>query len=637
MIGALQRGLRAGFLRVEAVFNRAFGDQLNPLYHLGATAFFLFWIVTATGLYLYAFFDTSVEGAYRSVQSLSEHQWWAGGVMRSVHRYASDAMVAVMAVHLLRYFAFDRLRGFRSFSWLTGVALIVLVYVAGASGYLLPWDRLAQFVTQASFEWLDALPGFGGALIRNFIVPERVSNRLFSLLVFIHIGVPLFTLLLMWVHVQRVPKAATQPPRPIALATVAMLLVLSAALPVHSQGGAADLLRAPTTLALDWFLLGLYPLVYVWPLAGVWAVVAGGTLVMLALPWLPPRRAQGGTVQLTLHPGATQISARRGETILEAGLRAGLVLPYDCRSGGCGQCRCTVLGGPVDLGAYQDAALPAPMRAAGQALMCTAVPQGDCEIEIEGVATLGAAAAVKRWQGRVTAMERLGDDLMRLRVELPAGERIEFRAGQYINVLLADGEKRAFSFANPPHEGDHIELHVRRIPGGRFTGHVFTTMQPGDALDFEGPLGRFSLNEASDRPILFVAGATGFAPIKSIVEDAFHRGITRPMELYWGARRRNDLYAIELAERWQREHANFRVVPVLSEEAWDGRRGFVHEAMLADHPDLTGVEVYACGSVQMVEQAVPAFLAHGLSEQFCRSDAFVPGRRVRPPATTPAA
>ena len=179
MMRAFQRTLRAGFMHAEALFNRVFGDKLNPLYHLGSTIFFLFWVVGATGLVLYAFFDTSVEGAYRSVQALTESPWIVGGVLRSVHRYASDAMVAAMAVHALRYFAFDRLRGYRWFSWVTGVALIWLIYVAGANGYMLPWDRLAQFVTQASFEWMDWLPGFGGALIRNFIVPASVSDRLF--------------------------------------------------------------------------------------------------------------------------------------------------------------------------------------------------------------------------------------------------------------------------------------------------------------------------------------------------------------------------------------------------------------------------------------------------------------------------
>jgi CDP-4-dehydro-6-deoxyglucose reductase, E3 len=212
-------------------------------------------------------------------------------------------------------------------------------------------------------------------------------------------------------------------------------------------------------------------------------------------------------------------------------------------------------------------------------------------------------------------------------VGLPEGERLAFEAGQYLNIVLDDGQRRAFSFANPPHDNAFIELHVRLIPGGRFTTHVFTDMKVGDALRLEGPLGRFTLHEG-ERPILFVAGATGFAPIKSIVEDAFQRGIRRPMRLYWGVRHRDDLYQLDLAERWQREHEQFSVVPVLSDgqpgDGWTGRRGLVHEVMLEDFPDLSGHEVYACGSVKMVEAAVPAFLAQGLGEAFCFSDAFTP-------------
>ena len=636
MISLLQRLLRAVFMRAEGLFNRAFGDRLNPLYHLGAITFFLFWVVGVTGLVLYAIFDTSVDGAHRSMAALSTVLWGAGGVLRTVHRHASDALVLTMLIHGLRYFAFDRLRGFRWFSWATGVALIWLGFVAGINGYMLPWDRLAQFVTQATFEWLDWIPGFGGTLIRNFILPEHVSNRLFSLLVFVHIGVPLVMLLVMWIHVQRVPKASTQPPRPIALALLITLLVLALATPVASQGP-ADLNTAPAVLALDWFLLAIFPLLYAWPLGAVWGLVGGATLLLLALPWLPPRRGGKGLQQITLHPGPARISARAGETLLEAGLRAGLALPYDCRAGGCGLCVCTVLNGRVDPGAFQEAALTAAMRARGQALMCCAVALEDVELEVEGVATLAAkeATELRRWQGRVSVMERLSPDLMRLFVTLPAGSRLPFVAGQYINIVLDDGAKRAFSFANPPPDpgqppstaGDVIELHVRLIPGGRYTTHVFEGMKVGDTIDFEGPLGRFTLHD-SERPILFLAGATGFAPIKSILEDAFRRGVRRPMALYWGVRQARDLYLLDTIEGWQREHPNFRFVPVLSEAgddaSWSGRRGFVHEALLADHPDLSGYEVYACGSVRMVEAAVPDFLAHGLAEQFCFSDAFTP-------------
>ncbi|MEZ5446512.1 MAG: CDP-6-deoxy-delta-3,4-glucoseen reductase, partial [Gammaproteobacteria bacterium] len=354
--------------------------------------------------------------------------------------------------------------------------------------------------------------------------------------------------------------------------------------------------------------------------------------------WLPPRR--GGLAaphRLTMHPGAVAVTARPGETLLEAGLRAGLTLPYDCRSGGCGVCVCTVLNGRVDQGNYQPAALTEAMRARGQTLMCCATALEDVELEVD-VESLSAADATQRMHGVVESMERLAPDVIRLWVTLPEARRLDFTAGQYINILLEDGAKRAFSFANPPHDNARIELHVRLVPGGRFTTHVFERMRPGDPIEFEGPIGRFTLSE-SDRPILFIAGATGFAPIKSIVEDAFRRGIRRQMWLYWGVRERKDLYMADLAERWQREHPNFRFVPVLSDAGddtgWQGRRGLVHEALLADHPDLAGFEVYACGSTRMVEAAVPDFLTHGLAEQFCFSDAFTPTPAPQP-AVPPA-
>lgn len=632
--------LRLAFMQAEALFNRAFGDRLNPLYHLGALSFFLFWVVCGSGLYLYAFFDTSVEGAYRSVESLTHGQWWAGGVLRSVHRYASDAMVVTMLLHLLRHWAFDRLRGFRWFSWVTGVVLLWMVFAAGVNGYMLPWDRLAQFVTQASFEWLDWLPGFGGTLVRNFIVDANVSDRLFSLLVFVHIGVPLLTLLLLWVHVQRVPKATTQPPRPIALAVAAMLVAMALVQPVLSQGGPAAMAQSPTVLAFDWFLLALYPLVYLWPVGGVWLLVLGATALLLAAPWLPPRRAGAGH-RLTLHPGAVTVSARAGETLLEAGLRAGLALPHDCRAGGCGVCVCSVLGGRVDHGAYQPAALTEAMRARGQTLMCCATALEDLELEVDA-ASLGSveqaadgAREVRRENARIERIEPLAPDVVRLVLSLPPGRAFDYSAGQYLNVVLADGARRAYSFATAPGSGEGVELHVRRVPGGRFSALAFGQLREGDVLQVEGPLGRFTLHEG-ERPILFVAGATGFAPVKSIVEDAFRRGLARPMWLYWGVRTRADLYLQPLVEQWMREHPNFHYVPVLSalapDDPWPGRRGLVHEAMLADFPNLQGFEVYACGSVQMVQTAVPSFIAQGLDENFCHTDAFVPAPALPAPA-----
>ena len=644
MIKLLQRLLQAAFMRVEALFNRAFGDRLNPFYQLGAIAFLLFWIVAASGLYLYVFFKTGVADAYSSVEGLTHGQRWVGGILRSVHRYASDAMVLTMLLHMLRHFAFDRFRGWRWFSWASGVALIWLVYVSGINGYMLPWDKLAQFVIVASFEALDWLPTFGGTLMRNFVYATSVNDRLFSLLAFMHIGVPLLLLLLMWVHVQRVPKANTNPARSIRVGLLLTLFVLALVQPVASQGSAANLAVDPGSLSLDWFFLVLFPLLYRWPLGQVWMLLVAATALLVLLPWMPPRLRRAATreFRLSIHgaaaPGAApggdaQVVVREGETLLDAGLRQGLALPFECRNGGCGVCLCSVLHGKVDLGPYQPSALPPARRAAGQALMCCATAQGDVAIEVERFGAPAPAPAPVH-VGRVERLERLAADVMRVVVALPGGRAIPFTAGQHINIVLDDGRRRAFSFANAPPADGSFELHVRRIPGGRFTGHVFDAMKAGDDLRFEGPYGDFTLRD-SERPILFVAGATGFAPVKSIVEDAFRRGLRRPMWLYCGVRRPEGLYMAGLAEGWQREHANFHFVPVLSHvepgDVWAGRRGLVHEAMLADFPDMSGYEVYVCGSVQMVDAAVPAFIGHGLGEDLCFSDAFMPsGPRAAP-------
>ena len=628
MIEALQRLLRWMFMRMEAVFNRAFGDRINPLYYLGSIAFFLFWVVAVTGLYLYIFFDTAVSGAYSSVEALTHGQRFIGGIARSVHRYASDGMVLTMTMHLLRHFAFDRLRGFRAFSWITGVALIWFVYISGIGGYMLPWDRLAQFVTVSTFEWLDWLPGFGGNLIRNVIYPNSITDRFFSLLAFLHIGAPLLTLLLMWVHVQRVPKVSTNPPRPIAIGMLATMLLLALWQPVVSQGGQADVTQAVPRVALDWFYLAVYPLVHSIPLGWLWGALMALTLLLVALPWLPLRRAGARRVlRIEFHPGPRPVKAQPGETLLEAGLRAGLALPFECRNGGCQVCLCNVLQGEVDHGNYQPASLTEAMRAGGKTLMCCAVPKGDVVVEVD-VKSIdpGGVAPVLRREGRVESMRRLSADVMQIMVSLPGGERMDFGAGQYINILLENGQQRAYSFANAPHDNALIELHVKLIPGGVFTTRVFTSMKVGDKLLFEGPFGRFTLRPG-ERPILMVATSVGYAPINSILEDAFHRGIRRPIRLYWGARQLGDLYNVETLERWQREHDNFTFIPVLSRAqgtGWSGRTGHVDTAILEDFPDLRGYEVYICGSVQLVSSAVPAFFAHGLSENACFSDTFTP-------------
>jgi NAD(P)H-flavin reductase/ferredoxin len=634
MLMSPRRLAQSAFLGVEALFNRLFGERLNPFYYLGAIAYFQLWIVVASGLYLYAFFETSVAAAYASVEGLTYGQPWAGGILRSVHRYASDGMVLAMYLHLARNLVFGRHRGFRWFSWVSGVALLGLVYASGINGYMLPWDRLAQFVVTATTEWLDALPIFNGTLARNFLDPGSVNDRLFSLLSFMHIGLPLAVLALLWVHTQRVPKANTQPPRPIAIGIVAMLLGLALVKPALSQGE-ADLASVPETIGLDWFYLPVYPLIYEWGLAATWALVAAGGALFFLLPWLPPRfrRGAAGEFAISVHPDERIVVARRGETILEAGLREGLPMPFECRNGGCGKCKGLVLSGEVRLEPYQESALTTEERAVGKVLFCCAEPLGDLEIAYEPAA--GARPApVQRYRARIAALERLSPDVMRVELEVDEGGKLRWHAGQYINVLLEDGAKRSFSFASAPGGAEgRFELQVRLVENGRFTTWLFGKAKVGDFVRFEGPLGAFHLREDGAKPILFVAGSTGFAPVKSMLEHAFATGIRRRMVLYWGVRRRVDLYAAELCERWAREHENFRFVPVLSdprpEDEWRGRTGLVHEAILADYPDLSGHQVYACGSVAMVEAVAPAFTAHGLSADDCFSDAFHLAPQVR--------
>ncbi len=633
MLSLIQRAGRRVFLAVEGVFNLAFSDKLNPLYYLGPISYFMFWIVVASGLYLYAFFETSVTGAYDSVEALTHSQWYAGGIMRSLHRYASDGMVLTMLLHLVRHFTFDRYRSFRWFSWVSGVALLWLVYVSGINGYMLPWDRLAQFVVVATAEWFDWLPIFEGSLVRNFIFSENFNDRLFSLLSFIHIGVPLGVLALLWVHTQRVPGARTSPPAPIMAMVLVTLVVLSLFKPALSQER-ADLAQAVTVIGFDWFYLPTFALLYKTSPGALWALLGGATALFVIAPWLPPRRRVGPAegYHALLRPDNRFITVREGETLLDAGLRARVPFPYECRNGGCGECKAQLLYGEVDHGAYQPSALSEAERRDGKMLLCCATPLADLELEYQPAAQL-APAPLRVYSATVEKMQKLAPDVMRVLLRLPAGEKIDFYPGQYINVLLDDGEKRSFSFATAPHETGAIELQIRRIPGGRFTTHVFEGLGEGDTLRFEGPLGSFFLRESGDKPIIFVAGATGFAPVKSMLEHAFHRGMKRRMVLYWGVRRPQDLYHGELAARWAREHDNFSFVPVLSDpqpgDDWQGRTGLVHQAIIADFPDRSGYQVYACGSVGMVEAAHPAFAARGLSQDDCFSDAFQFAPRVQ--------
>jgi coenzyme F420-reducing hydrogenase delta subunit/ferredoxin len=295
---SIKRAMALGFSRFETVFEYAFGQRNNPFVSLGALGWYFYWIVAGTGVYLYIFFDTGITNAYASVEYMTHDQWYAAGIMRSLHRYASDALVVVVVLHIFREFAFDRLRGRRFFAWLTGVPLLAFIYLCGISGYWLVWDTLAQYIALATTEWLDTLPLFGEPIANNFLNSTTLGDRFFTLMVFIHIFGPLFMLLLMWVHIQRHARARVNPPRPLAIGTLVVLVLLSLVFPAVSQGP-ADLDVVPVEVGLDWFYLAAYPLLDVIPGGRLWLYVLGGFLLLALLPWVPPaKRVPAAAVNL---------------------------------------------------------------------------------------------------------------------------------------------------------------------------------------------------------------------------------------------------------------------------------------------------------------------------------------------------
>ncbi len=300
----IQSLFRSGFQRLEALLDAVFMPACNPLYYLGALGFYFFWIATVTGIYLYFLFDTSVVGAFTSIEKLTQ-QRYLGGVMRSLHRYASDGLVLMMVVHMAREFALDRFRGARWFTWVTGVPIVAFVYGSGITGYLLVWDELAQYVAIATSEFLDWLPIFADPIARNFLTPKSIDDRFFTLLIFLHIFVPLFLLFVLWIHLLRVSRARINPPRGLAIGTLLMLLALSLAHPVvsHKQ---ANLAKVPGQVELDWYYLLLYPLFDRWSAATMWLLVTLAALLLIMLPWLPPRRrAPAAAVDLAHCNGCT--------------------------------------------------------------------------------------------------------------------------------------------------------------------------------------------------------------------------------------------------------------------------------------------------------------------------------------------
>jgi len=272
---------------IEARFNRAFGEY-NPFYHLGALGFYFFYILLASGAYLFFYYEPTVAGSFDQLERLTHEQWYLGGVMRSLHRYAADGMVLVMALHTLRELVMGRFRGPRWFSWVTGVPLLVMVYLSGIIGFWLVWDQLGQFVAVRTSEWLDWLPIFASPMARNFLLNTDVTDLFFRLLIVTHIGIPLFLLAAMLVHVKRVSQASILPPRMLALGTMVSLLLLSILQPTISHDR-ADLGTAINSLNLDWFYLFPYPMITAGSTGLLWIIFAVVMLLLLFLPWLPPR------------------------------------------------------------------------------------------------------------------------------------------------------------------------------------------------------------------------------------------------------------------------------------------------------------------------------------------------------------
>jgi len=333
--------------------------------------------------------------------------------------------------------------------------------------------------------------------------------------------------------------------------------------------------------------------------------------------------------KITLRPAGRSFEVQDDEAILAAAIREGIGLPYGCRDGACGSCKSRLLEGRVVHRTHQHRALSEDEEARGYVLTCCALAQSDCVVEARMVPGAGAYPVLKL-PGRVATLERAAPDVVILKLQLPANQTLRYRAGQYVDFILRDGARRSYSIANAPHTlagNPLIELHIRLMPGGRFTEHVFGAMKEKDILRLEGPLGSFFLREESERPIVLLASGTGFAPVKAIIEHMRHQGIARPTRLYWGGRRPHDLYMNDWCERMAGALPNLRYVPVVSdalpEDGWSGRTGFVHRAVMQDLPDLSMHQVYACGAPIVVDSAQRDFVTVcGLPAEEFHADAF---------------
>lgn len=332
---------------------------------------------------------------------------------------------------------------------------------------------------------------------------------------------------------------------------------------------------------------------------------------------------------VTVQPSGRSFTVNPDQAILAAGIAQGIGMPYGCKDGACGSCKCKKLSGNVVHGPHQSKALSAEEEANGYVLTCCGVPHSDVVLESRQVTEAGAMP-IKKMPSRVTLLEKKSHDVVLLKLQLPANDVMQYHAGQYVEFLLRDGLRRSYSMANAPHTlvagAPAIELHIRHMPGGKFTDQVFSTMKEKDILRIEGPFGSFYLRE-SEKPMILLASGTGFAPIKALIEHMQFKNITRPATLYWGGRRPEDLYLHDWVMAKVAEMPNLSYVPVISNatdgDNWAGRTGFVHQAVMQDHPDLSGYQVYACGAPIVVDSAKADYTAKcGLPEDEFYADSF---------------
>lgn len=336
--------------------------------------------------------------------------------------------------------------------------------------------------------------------------------------------------------------------------------------------------------------------------------------------------ASAASFAISVQPSGIQFEAHAGESLLAAGIRQGIGLPYGCKDGACGSCKCKLVSGQVQQSNFQRKALSEEEEAQGFVLTCSARAQSDITLESRQVTPAGALP-IKKMPTRVSSLVRKTEDVVLMQLQLPANDNFVYRAGQYVEFIMRDGARRSYSMANAPSHGPGVELHIRHMPGGRFTDLVFGSMKEKDILRIEGPMGSFFLREASNKPMVFLASGTGFAPLKALLEHMQHCGITRPVTLYWGGRRPADLYMDDWVRAQCAAMPHLRYVPVVSdalpEDAWQGRTGFVHRAVLEDFPDLSGHQVYACGAPIVVDCAQRDFCAQaGLPADEFFADAF---------------